>query len=80
MMKQRSHSPARPLLYAPRLIPPVARLESHQFEDYLYDHGKAKLDLAMAAIRWTRYKQALPEGDREVVDKIDRLFSRKNLK
>lgn len=70
--------PAGPGLVVPRLIPPVARQASHQFEDYLYDYGKAVHDLAMFKVRWTRYKQGLPEDERETIEKIERLFHRKN--
>lgn len=61
----------------PKLGPPVRQVESYPLGDYLYDRSKAAEQLALLKIRWQRLKESLLADEREVMEKVERIFSKR---
>ena len=67
------------MIVLPKLGPQVTKVESYPLGDYLYDRTKAAEDLALLQLRWRRYKESLSADDRNTIEKIERIFSRKGI-
>jgi len=63
----------------PRLpqLPPVRKVESYPLADFLYDRSRAAHDLALANLRWRRFKETLTEYERDQVERVERLFAKR---